>query len=84
MRASSEVTTPGFAERYTPQVDVPVFLAFGEAIDGSPNPYAEPVNYTGARDVTLHRAPKSCHCLNFGSHRADPWDRIAYWVATVV
>jgi pimeloyl-ACP methyl ester carboxylesterase len=71
-------------ERYAPQVDVPVFLGFGAAADVSPNPYAEPANYTGSPDVTLHLVPSSGHCHNFASHRTQLWDRIANWVTTVV
>ncbi|OBI44826.1 alpha/beta hydrolase [Mycobacterium sp. E796] len=84
LRAAAEVTTPGFVEHYTPEIEVPVFLAFGAAIDVSPNPYGEPVNYTGSSDVTLYLVPKAGHCHNFGSHRAALWDRIAAWVPTVV
>jgi pimeloyl-ACP methyl ester carboxylesterase len=40
LRATAEVTTPGMVEQYAPQVDVPVFLAFGAALDVSPNPLA--------------------------------------------
>ncbi|MGV0793549.1 alpha/beta hydrolase [Mycolicibacterium sp. XJ1819] len=84
IRAGAEVTTPGFVEKYTPQLDVPVFLAFGAAIDVSPDPYAEPANYTGSPNVTLYLVPKAGHCHNFGSHRAALWDRIAAWIPTVV
>lgn len=84
LRAAAEVTTPGMVEQYAPQVDVPVFLAFGAALDVSPNPYAEPANYTGAPDVTLHLVPKSGHCHNFASHRRQLWDRIASWAPTLV
>jgi pimeloyl-ACP methyl ester carboxylesterase len=84
LRAAAEVTTPGFVEQYTPRLDVPVFLAFGAAIDVSPNPYGEPANYTGSSDVTLYLVPKAGHCHNFGSHRAQLWDRIAAWVPTVI
>jgi pimeloyl-ACP methyl ester carboxylesterase len=80
VRAGAEVTTPGFVERYAPEVDVPVFLAFGAGSDVSPNPHAEPANYTGSQDVTLHLVPKSGHCHNFASHRAALWDRIAAWL----
>ena len=83
LRAAAEVTTPGFVEDYTSSVDVPVFLAFGGATDVSPNPYAEPANYTASPDVTLHLVPKSGHCHNFASHRAQLWDRIAVWLRTV-
>jgi pimeloyl-ACP methyl ester carboxylesterase len=83
MRAAAEVTTPGFVEHYTASVDVPVLLAFGAATDVSPNPHAEPANYTSSADVTLHLVPKSGHCHNFSSHRAQLWDRIGVWVRTV-
>lgn len=83
LRAAAEVTTPGMVERYAPQVDVPVFLGFGAALDVSPNPYAEPANYTGSPDVTLHLVPSSGHCHNFASHRAQLWDRIARWLPTI-
>jgi pimeloyl-ACP methyl ester carboxylesterase len=84
LRAAAEVTTPGMVEQYARRVDVPVFLAFGAALDVSPNPYAEPTNYTGSPDVTLHLVPNSGHCHNFASHRTQLWDRIATWVQTVV
>jgi pimeloyl-ACP methyl ester carboxylesterase len=84
VRAAAEVTTPGFVANYAPQLDVPVFLAFGEALDVSPNPHAEPINYIGSPDVTLHVVPNSGHCHNFASHRSQLWDRIARWVPTVV
>ncbi|CDO31281.1 alpha/beta hydrolase [Mycolicibacterium porcinum] len=84
VRAAAEVTTPGIVERYAPLVDVPVFLAFGAAMDVSPNPYAEPTNYTGSPDVTMHLVPKSGHCHNFASHRVRLWDRIGGWLATTV
>jgi pimeloyl-ACP methyl ester carboxylesterase len=84
VRAAAEVTTPGFVANYAPQLDVPVFLAFGAALDVSPNPHAEPINYIGSPDVTLHVVPNSGHCHNFASHRRLLWDRIATWVPTVV
>lgn len=83
LRAAAEVTTPGMVERYAHQVDVPVFLGFGAALDVSPNPYAEPANYPGSPDVTVHLVPTSGHCHNFASHRAQLWDRIARWLPTV-
>lgn len=83
LRAGAEVATPGFVERYAPQVDVPVFLGFGAAVDVSPDPYCEPANYTGAADVTLFLVSRSGHCHNFASHRHLLWDRIAAWVPTV-
>jgi pimeloyl-ACP methyl ester carboxylesterase len=84
LRAAAEVTTPGMVERYAHQVDVPLFLGFGAALDVSPNPYAEPANYTGSPDVTLHLVPSSGHCHNFASHRTQLWDRIARWLPMVV
>jgi pimeloyl-ACP methyl ester carboxylesterase len=84
VRAAAEVTTPGFVEHYTGSVDIPVFLAFGAATDVSPNPHAEPANYTSSADVTLHLVPKSGHCHNFSTHRAQLGDRIGVWVRTVI
>jgi alpha-beta hydrolase superfamily lysophospholipase len=84
LRAAAEVTTPGIVERYARQVDVPVFLGFGAALDVSPNPHSEPANYIGSSDVTLHLVPNSGHCHNFASHRTQLWDRIARWLPTVV
>jgi hypothetical protein len=84
LRAAAEVTTPGMVERYAPLVDVPIFLGFGAALDVSPNPFAEPANYTGSLDVTLHLVPGSGHCHNFASHRTQLWDRLARWSSTVV
>nr|MDT0525322.1 hypothetical protein [Streptomyces sp. DSM 41633] len=84
VRAAAEVTTPGMVERYAPLVDVPVFLAFGAAIDVSPNPHAEPANYSSSPDVTLYLVPKSGHCHNFASHRGQLWDRVVRWLPTVV
>lgn len=84
VRAAAEVTTPGMIEHYAPLVDVPVLLAFGAGLDVSPNPHAEPANYTGTPDVTLYLVPKSGHCHNFASHRAQLWDRVVKWLPTVV
>jgi hypothetical protein len=76
MQTVAEETAEGFV--------VNGFLAFGAALDVSPNPRAEPMNYIGSPDVTLYLVSKSGHCHNFASHRAELWDRIAQWVATVV
>jgi pimeloyl-ACP methyl ester carboxylesterase len=84
LRAAAEVTTPGMVEQYAPQVDVPVFLGFGAALDVSPNPHGETANYTGSPDVTLHLVPSSGHCHNFASHRTQLWDRIARWSSTII
>jgi alpha-beta hydrolase superfamily lysophospholipase len=83
VRAAGEVTTPGFVAHHAAQLEIPVFLAFGAAVDVSPNPHAEPAHYTGSPDVTLYLVPKSGHCHNFASHRAELWDRVATWVPTV-
>lgn len=84
VRAVAEVTTPGIVEGFAPLVDVPVFLAFGAAVDVSPDPHTEPANYAGSPEVTLYLVAKSGHCHNFGSHRRQLWDRVARWVPTVV
>jgi alpha-beta hydrolase superfamily lysophospholipase len=84
VRAAAEVTTPGFVANYAPRLDVPVFLAFGAALDVSPNPHAEPINYIGSPDVTLHLVPNSGHCHNLAGHRGQLWDRIAKWIPTII
>jgi pimeloyl-ACP methyl ester carboxylesterase len=84
VRAASEVTVPGFVERYACGVEVPIFLGFGEALDVSPDPFAEPASYRSSKDVTVFLVPGSHHCHNFAQHRTLLWDRIAAWITTVV
>ena len=77
-------SVPGYLDRYTEKIDVPVFLAFGSGIDTSQNPYAEPAHFSSSPDVTLHMVPKAGHCHNLCSHRRELWDRIASWLGSVV
>lgn len=84
VRAASEVTTPGFVERYATEIEIPVFLALGAVLDVSPDPHVEPGNYRASRDVTLHVVEGSAHCHNFAGNRAILWDRIAAWIPTAV
>lgn len=82
--AAAEVTSPGMVAKYARRMDVPVFLAFGAALDVSPDPDVEPANYTASPDETPHLVPSSRHCCNFASHRRPLWHRIAQWVPTIV
>lgn len=65
-------------------VDVPVFLAFGEASDISPQPRAEPAAFAAAPDITLHLVPGSAHCHNASGQRTLLWERLLRWVAAIV
>ena len=78
--ASAEAAAPGYATRYIENIDVPVFLGFGDAVDLSPDPWAEPASYRRASDVTLFVLTGSSHCHNFSTPRARLWDRIAAWL----
>jgi hypothetical protein len=84
VRAASEVTTPGFVERYATEIEVPVFLGLGAVLDVSPDPHAELGNYRASRDVTLHVVAGSAHCHNFAGNRTVLWDRLAAWIPTAV
>ncbi|TQM11388.1 alpha/beta hydrolase [Pseudonocardia kunmingensis] len=81
--AASEVTTPGYVQRYAAVVDVPVFVALGAVLDVSPDPYAELAGYRASQDVTLHLVAGSAHCHNFAGNRVVLWDHIAAWVPRV-
>lgn len=81
--ASAEAAAPGYATKYIESVDVPVFLGFGDGVDLSPDPWAEPANYRSASDMTLYVVPGSSHCHNFSTSRAVLWDRIADWLGAL-
>ncbi|SHN15675.1 alpha/beta hydrolase [Cryptosporangium aurantiacum] len=83
VRAASEVTTPGYVQRYAAQVDVPVFLGLGAGLDVSPDPHLEPGGYRATGDIEVYLVPGSHHCHNFASERRALWNRIAAWVPTV-
>jgi predicted alpha/beta hydrolase len=82
--ASAEAAAPGYAARFIEEIDVPVFLGFGDGTDLSPDPRAEPANYRRACDMTLYVLTGSSHCHNFSARRAALWDRIAAWLSTVM
>jgi pimeloyl-ACP methyl ester carboxylesterase len=65
------------------QVEVPVFLAYGE-IDVSTDPRAEPAVFARSRDITLYVLPRSGHCHNMAGSRTLLWDRLARWFEVVV
>jgi alpha-beta hydrolase superfamily lysophospholipase len=67
------------AAHYPGQVDVPVFLCFGE-VDMSPDPRREVTLYTSSKDVTLFLLPGSAHCHNIAGTRQVLWDRLVPWL----
>jgi alpha-beta hydrolase superfamily lysophospholipase len=84
VRAGVETGIPGYITQDAAAIDVPVFLAFGTAADLTTGPHAEPANYRGSGDVTLHLVQGSAHCHNYSTNRTVLWDRIARWIPTVV
>jgi alpha-beta hydrolase superfamily lysophospholipase len=70
---------PGIVVEDAATIDVPLFLGFGER-DVSPDPWREPQTYPACRDLTLHVLPRSGHCHNFASTRAEQWNRLAAWL----
>jgi pimeloyl-ACP methyl ester carboxylesterase len=88
MASSREGTTafigqiPGIVADDSAQIDVPIFLGFGER-DVSPDPWREPATYPSCRDITFHMLPRAGHCHNLASTRAEQWDRLGVWIETV-
>jgi pimeloyl-ACP methyl ester carboxylesterase len=78
-RAAAEASVAWFASEAATEIDVPVFLAYGE-LDMSPAPHEDPAAYTGAQDVTLFVLPGSAHCHNMATTRAVLWDRLDRWI----
>jgi pimeloyl-ACP methyl ester carboxylesterase len=72
---------PGGAAEYAAEIDVPVFLGWGE-IDASPA-HGEPAFYKQSNDVTLFLLPGSGHCHNSASTRHLLWERLSAWIETV-
>jgi alpha-beta hydrolase superfamily lysophospholipase len=63
-------------------VEVPVLLGWGER-DASTDSRTEATYYRSSPDVTFHYLPRSGHCQNFASGRAQHWRRIALWLRDV-
>jgi alpha-beta hydrolase superfamily lysophospholipase len=61
-------------------VDVPVFLAFGDALDVSPDPSAEVACFPNSPEVTLFRVPGSAHHHNVATTRHVLWHRLIHWL----
>ncbi len=71
--------TPGLAQPFADQIDVPVFLAFGE-IDVSADPRGEPAAYPASPDITTVVVPNMAHMHNFADTRVQLWDRFLMWL----
>ena len=58
---------------FAADVDVPVFLAYGGAIDIAPDRRLEPSVFARSGDVTVLIVPGAAHCHNASSQRLDLW-----------
>lgn len=74
--------TPGYSQPFADEIDVPVFLAFGDS-DVSRDPHTEPTAYPRSRDVTVVTVPRMAHMHNFADTREELWQRLAGWLAEV-
>lgn len=77
-RCFSAAAIPGVTALEAAQVDVPVFLGYGE-VDVSPDPHAEAAFYRGSPDVTTFVVPGSAHCHNMATTRHLLWQRLLDW-----
>jgi pimeloyl-ACP methyl ester carboxylesterase len=82
-RAAAASSVPFVTAAEAAQVDVPVFLAYGET-DVSTDPRQEPAAFARSPAITLFVLPRSGHCHNMASSRQLLWDRLARWCETVV
>jgi pimeloyl-ACP methyl ester carboxylesterase len=82
-RAAAASSVPYVTAEEAAQVEVPVFLAYGE-VDVSIDPRAEPAAFSQSRDITLYLLPGSGHCHNMAGSRHLLWDRLTRWCGTVV
>jgi pimeloyl-ACP methyl ester carboxylesterase len=82
-RAAAGSSVPYVTADAAAEVDVPVFLAYGD-VDVSIDPRTEPAAFSRSRDLTLYVLPASGHCHNMASSRALLWDRLALWCESVV
>ena len=82
-RAAAASSVPYVTRDAAGQIDVPVFLAYGD-VDVSCDPHAEPAAFPRSRDVTLYVLRGSGHCHNMAGSRALLWDRLALWCQAVV
>jgi hypothetical protein len=77
----AELLTPGITLEKAKQIQVLVFICFGER-DMSLNPHLEPSTYPLSTDVTLYILKGSAHCHNFASSRHLLCDRLSNWIET--
>ena len=72
--------SPGYVAAEAAEIDVPVFLGFGER-DVSEAPHREPIMFARARDITVYVAPRMAHMHNFASTRELLWNRTLDWLS---
>lgn len=64
------------------KIEVPVFIGVGER-DTVLSAHEEARYYPASSDITVYLLPRSAHCHNFASTRAQLWDRVIRWIPTV-
>lgn len=65
-----------------PEIDVPVFLGFGE-FDITGNARATAEEFRSSPDITVFELADSGHNHNMGRNRSRLWDRLARWATGV-
>jgi pimeloyl-ACP methyl ester carboxylesterase len=69
---------PGFSDDERAQVDVPLFLGFGQH-DLEQNAHDSVTSYPSCADLTLFVLGGSGHCHNQAGNRHELWDRMLAW-----
>ena len=72
---------PGFTDRERAEVDVPLFLGFGQH-DLGQNAHDTVTRYRRCADLTLFVLNGSGHCHNQATNRHELWDRMVTWART--
>jgi pimeloyl-ACP methyl ester carboxylesterase len=75
----ADTFTAGCTREDATQIEVPVFIAFGDHGEPSSS-HLEPSTYEKSHDVTFVVLEHSGHCHNFASSRHSLWSRIATWL----
>jgi pimeloyl-ACP methyl ester carboxylesterase len=76
--AAAESTVPGITRDDAAQIDVPVFLAYGD-VDVTADAHAERSAFVSSPDVTLFVMPDTGHCHNTAPARETLWHRLLTW-----
>lgn len=74
-----QLMQPGVVAKAAAQIEVPVFLCFGE-IDLAKNPLAEFDHFTGTKDVTVHVQAGARHCPQISPVRHQLAETVFTWI----